>query len=325
MIRLRELLPLIGLLFFAFSGANAQTTTHAPLDFDGDGKTDHTVTRIENELLVWYVKPSTGAPDYAVQWGVSGDVATPADYDGDGKTDIAVWRPTLLSAYFYILESATGAVRVTEFGLIGDDPSVVADYDGDGRADLAVYRNAAPGGQSYFYYLGSANNPNDNITFVPWGAAGDLPATGDFDGDGRADFVVQRSEAGAGVFYLWQSTNGFAVFNYGLPTDLAAFADYDGDGKTDFAVVRAENLNYRWWIRRSIDGAIVNVPFGLSRNDFVTPGDYNGDRLADIAVWRPSVDPAQCFFYSRALVVPAVARVEWGIGTDYPAASFNVH
>jgi FG-GAP-like repeat len=225
----------------------------------------------------------------------------------------------------YILQSQTGTVRIAEFGLIGDDPSVVADYDGDGHADPAVYRNAAPGGQSYFYYLGSLNNPAGNITYVPWGIAGDIPAPGDFDGDGRNDFVVQRNENGTSVFYLFQSINGFSVLQFGLPTDLLAFGDYDGDRKTDFCVVRPENQNLRWWIRRSGDGSIVNQPFGLSISDSVTQGDYNGDGITDISVWRPNPDPTQCFFYERSSASGQVSRSEWGIGTDYPAANFNVH
>lgn len=316
-------LLLIGFIVQSFY-FSAQTIA-APLDFDGDGRTDYCVVRIENNQLIWYIQPANGTPLYTLQWGLLGDVAVPEDFDGDGHDDIAIWRPTATSGFFYILQSQTGTVRIAQFGLIGDDPSVVGDYDGDNKADLAVYRNAAPGGQSYFYFLGSLNNPNNNVTYVPWGTSGDFPASGDFDGDGRNDFVVQRSENGTNVFYLLQSTNGFSVLQYGLPTDLFAFGDYDGDHKTDFCAVRPEIINLRWWIRRSSDGSIVNQLFGLSNLDFVTQGDYNGDGITDISVWRPNPDPTQCFFWVRTSSGGQISRFEWGAGTDYPAANFNVH
>src|SRR5262245_27045344 len=75
----------------------------------------------------------------------------------------------------------------------------------------------------------------------------------DFDCDGKTDFAVTRSENGLKVWYLWQSTAGFRVFQWGIGSDKEAAGDYDGDGKTDFAIFRelaAENL-YVIYIFRS--------------------------------------------------------------------------
>jgi hypothetical protein len=326
--RLRTIFNLSLLILFLVGEnivINAQVPADAPLDFDGDGRTDYCVVRALNNQLVWYIQPANGSPLFALNWGILGDVATPEDFDGDGRDDIAVWRPTSNSAFFYILQSQTNTVRVAEFGRIGDDPSVVADYDGDNRADPAVYRNPSPGGQSYFYYLGSLNNPTGNITYIPWGTNGDYPAPGDYDGDGRGDFVVQRNSNGASFFYLLQSSAGISVLQFGLATDLIATGDYDGDRKTDFCVVRQENINLRWWIRRSSDAQIINHPFGLTNLDFVAQGDYNGDGITDLSIWRPNPDPTQNYFYVRSSANGQVSRTEWGIGTDYPAANFNVH
>src|SRR6187549_501386 len=102
----------------------AQGAADAPMDFDGDGRTDYCVVRVENDELIWYVQPANGAPQYAFQWGIFGDVAIPEDFDGDGRDDVAVWRPTANSAFFYILQSQSNTFRIVEFGLVGDDPSV---------------------------------------------------------------------------------------------------------------------------------------------------------------------------------------------------------
>ena len=317
-------LLMLGVFLIVARAIGAQVTADAPLDFDGDGRTDYCTTRVEGDSLIWYVQPSNGAPHYAVSWGLSGDVALPEDFDGDGRDDLAVWRPASPSATFYILQSETNTLRAVPFGLLGDDPSMVRDYDGDNRADPAVYRNGAPGSQSFFYFLGSQNNPNNAVTYVPWGIGGDFPIAGDFDGDGRGDFAVQRNVNNRGLFYLLQSSSGFSTVWFGLPTDLVAAGDYDGDQRTDLCVIRPDAKNLRWWIRRSSDGSIASTPFGLSNLDLATPGDYNGDGQTDVAVWRPNPDPAMCFFYVNQSGSGTTVKFEWGIGSDFPAANFNV-
>lgn len=312
-------------LFLLFLAAICRAQADVPMDFDGDGRTDFAVVRNVNNQLIWYIQPANGSANYALQWGSNGDVAVPEDYDGDGRDDIAVWRPTASSAFFYILQSQTNTFRISEFGLLGDDPSVMADYDGDNRSDIAIYRNASPGGQSRFYYLGSQNNPNNLFTVVPWGTSGDFPVHGDYDGDGRGDFAIQRNVGGQSYFFILQSTAGVAITAFGLPTDLVAPGDYDGDGRTDLCVVRRNLAYHSWWIRRSSGGAIENHTFGLADSDFLAPGDYTGDGRTDLAVWRPNPNDTRNFFYVRSSAGGSITRFEWGIGTDYPAANVLVH
>ncbi len=260
--------------------SEAVTDWRAPLappaikfDFDGDGRADTSVFRPGEGN--WYLNNSTTGFS-AVYFGLAADKLVPADYDGDGKTDIAVWRES--QTRFYILQSTDGTVREENFGLAGDVPNVVGDWDGDGLADPAVYR---AGAQSTFYYRGSNNNPNGNISSVQWGITGDKPVNGDFDGDGKLDAAVFRPSNG--LWYIHQSSDSQVMtVSFGLANDKPVAADYDGDGKTDIAVYRPSNGT--WYFSLTTNG-FTAFPFGIS-TDLPVPADYDGDGKADAAVYR---------------------------------------
>lgn len=297
----------------------------APLDYDGDGRTDFVVVRNvgggPTGQVRWFVNEADGAPTVAFDWGIATDFFVSADFDGDNKSDYAIWRPGAAQvAAYYIHNSSNNTVRVETFGQTGDDPTVVGDYDGDGMADLSVYRpGPTAGAQSTWFYKASAANPGGNITFIPWGQNGDFPAPGDFDGDGKYDFTIQRGPSPA-TFWTRQSSNGATVTNvFGNATDVIVPGDYDGDGRTDIAVVRAIGGVINWFVRRSSDSVIVQVGWGVSATDFVAQGDYTGDGRTDFAVWRGGQ------FWVLDSSSFAVTTNQLGAGGDYPVANFNSH
>jgi hypothetical protein len=301
-----------------------------------------TVPKTENAIappIYWYTQFNGSASQGVGQLGdAATDFVLSEDFDGDAKDDLVVWTEGAAGvANFKVLQSLTNTVTSQLFGQAGDDPAVLGDYDGDNKADAAVYRCpgiADPAGQCYFFYRGSNANPGGNITYVPWGFGNDgdfFPNTGDFDGDGKNDFCIQRtnpSQAGQGQFVLLRSSDlGIEYVSWGLDSDFIIPGDYDGDGKTDFMVRRTvSGARQHWLLTRT--GATSFINWGIT-GDTSVPGDYDGDGKTDLAIWRGSLDSSQNFFWILNSSNFSVTQFEWGQcpagNCDYPVANWAVH
>ncbi len=299
-----------------------------PGDLDGDGATDAIVWRPKTGT--WFALPSSVSEDpyLAVQWGRAseGDIPVLGDFDGDAKADIAVWRPS--TGTWFILQSSLGYSTAAHLAIqwgaasLGDVP-VPADYDGDGITDPAVWR-ASTGA---WYWLQSSNGfSRSAFGKVAWGvtALGDVPVTGDFDGDGKTDPAVWRTSTGK--WYWLRSSDGYALSTsgsawWGIPSrgDQPVPADYDGDGRTDPAVWRASTGTW-YWLPSTRD---YEPYFGRERRwglpgagDQPVPGDWDGDGQADLVVWRGSTGIWHVLTSSTGYTESWV--VQWGAAGDRP-------
>lgn len=238
----------------------------APVDFDGDFRTDLSVFRPSDRT--WYINRST-AGFIAVTFGLETDVKVPQDYDGDGKTDIAVYR----AGEWYILRSSDNTVQFVDWGEPGDS-AVLGDFDGDDKADPAFFRNS----DGRWHILRSSDGETRTFQF---GLQNDLPVPADYDGDESTDIAVYRN----GTWFLLQSTAGFAAVTFGLTpaSDRPVPMDYDGDRKADIAVFRrTEGV---WYSLNSSNGQFTAVKFG-QLGDIPVPGNYDADHRMDRAVYR---------------------------------------
>lgn len=146
------------------------------------------------------------------------------------------------------------------------------------QADLAVWR------PSTGTWITKAGRDSRQVT-VQVGEATDIPAVGDYDGDGKTDFCVFRQTEGRWYLLKSSTNNSSSIFAFGGNGDIPVPADFDGDGKTDFAVWRP---SYGiWYVRKSTDNRTSLTRLGY-RGDIPSPNDYDGDGKADFAVWRPS-------------------------------------
>lgn len=299
--------------------------------------------------LIWYINNSSNNTFKVVGHGqnLQTDTFVPEDFDGDGKDDIAVWRPLSIgqpsgNAFFYILNSSDNTVREVDFGQGFDTPIVTGDYDGDGKSDPAVFRCPTQNaGQCFYFYKGSLNNPNGRITYVPWGngirtnsGSSIFVNLGDFDGDGKYDFCVQRenpAQRGQGQFVLLRSSDfGVEYINSGLSSDFVAPGDYDGDGKSDFMNVRVDdNTNNITWYLLTRSGATSQTRWGKALTgftEFLSQGDFDGDGKTDIGIWRrDDADPNNTYFYILRSSNLSLQTYELGAPNFLPVPGWNIN
>ena len=209
---------------------------------------------------------------------------------------------------------------------------VVADFSGDGTADFAELALPDTFEQSWRWVIRTVGSSTAQVSF---GLLSDVPAQGDYDGDGKADIAVYRPSEGR--WYVRTATGAVVTYSWGLRgdqpivsavnnaataamlarTDLRRAVDFDGDSHPDITVFRPNTG--QWFVlesRSNFQTASV-AQWGLP-GDRIVPGDYDGDGKADPAVFRPANSTWYTLLsgsnYSSSLTA------QWGLDGDTPVA-----
>ena len=126
-----------------------------------------------------------------------------------------------------------------------------------------------------------------------------LAATGDLNGDGRAD-LVWRDTAGNPYVWITGENNGIfgggstlpladqgALPNPGAEWAIVAAADLDRDGKADLVFRRAsDGANYLWRMNGKAIASQAALPFVGPEWAMAMVGDFDGDGMNDILFRR---------------------------------------
>lgn len=299
-------------------------------DFNGDGKTDIALTGSSAWRTV-PVAFSNGDGTFRVTntsvtdfpgWAASAN-ATPiiGDFNGDGKTDIALtatngWRTVPVA-----FSNGDGSFRVTNqiitdfagWAASANAKPISGDFNGDGKADIAL--TGTNGWQTVPVAFsngdGTFNVTNQRVAEFPgWATTANVkPVAGDFNGDGKADIALTGSGAWRTIPVAFSSGNGnFNVTNRlvaefpgwaASPNAKPVAGDFNGDGKADIALTGTNGWQTVPIAFSNADGSfnVTNNPAGdfavwaASPNAKPVVGDFNGDRVSDIALtgglgWR---------------------------------------
>ncbi len=243
----------------------------ASLDFDGDGRADLVSSYFGFEGFRSYagallLLSSLGTPTVplgtaTIEGGGHYDFATVAplgDWNADGWDDLAIAHrdsgetASKVSVFF----GGPGADRVEDVVIAAPNGSASlgfallgpGDVDGDGVNDLVVADAAWPA-SSYqgivYLYRGGASPavvPADSLSgdFGTTGFGATLGRTGDVNGDGFADFLVNTS-SGVRLALGATGTPNLAG-DYIPPGESAPITDLEGDGLGDFAIATSSGF-----------------------------------------------------------------------------------
>lgn len=218
---------------------------------------------------VGLVDPGTGAwtlrdentNTKTIVYGNPGDVPFMGDWDCDGVDTPGLYRQS--DGFVYLRNSnTTGIANISFFfGNPGDVP-LAGDFDGDGCDTLSIYRPS----NATFYVInelgedGGGLGPADFA--FEYGNPGDIPVTGDWDGDGTDTPGLRRPSDGF-VYLRNNNSRGFADISYfyGDPGDLPVAGDWDNDGDDTFGLFRPGSGTF--FLKNTNATGVADASFGL--------------------------------------------------------------
>jgi hypothetical protein len=174
-------------------------------------------------------------------------------------------------------------------------PSIVILNTSDYRTKIGVFRNS-----THIYYQDFNGNGLWEGAVIDrsydFGITGDIPVSGDWNGDGRDEIGVFRPSTH--MYYQDHNGNGTwngavidRMYNFGITGDMPVSGDWNGNGFSEIGVFRpSTHMYYRDYNGNGVwDGAVIDraSSFGIT-GDIPVSGDWNGNGISKIGVFRPS-------------------------------------
>ena len=279
-------------------------------DFDGDGAMD--LAQAYGNDTNWQVCLSRRTTFSCQTWAgpkILSRKAVVGDFNGDGRMDVAA-PPEIGSTNWNVCLSTGSGFSCSTWTApsAGVNSSMVGDFNGDGRDDLLIYdRNGSKGGSKLCLSTGSGFGtctPYDTTDFAT-ATQTDFETgpniqriTGDFNGDGRTDFIVSQKTGNfsdASVFLAGDQglvpTPSMGVTNFFLPVmpypGTTQLGDHNQDPYDSYSdIFESHNLNsvYTSQVCHSTGTQILCSPVQNNSGGIIQLSDmfdYDGDGRGD--------------------------------------------
>ncbi|HSJ70533.1 MAG TPA: fasciclin domain-containing protein [Acidimicrobiia bacterium] len=211
------------------------------------------VAAVDQSQGLWYLRNDDGSAT-SFYFGDPGDIPIFGDWNGDSEMTPGVYRQS--DGRIYLRNSNTqGIADLFFFFGNPDDVPIAGDWDGDGVDTISVFRPAT----NEFFIInelgangGGLGAADYSFTF---GDEGDIPLSGDWDGDGVDGIAMYRASTGE---FFWRNALSTGAADgsryFGDIGDNPIAGDWDGDGDDEFGTQRGST----WYL----EGVAGSFEFG---------------------------------------------------------------
>ncbi|MBM7863507.1 trypsin-like serine protease [Lentzea nigeriaca] len=221
------------------------------------------------------------------------------DFNGDGRDDIVTFTRGSSADVYVALSNGSSfvgtAVKWHDWFAAYDEVPLVGDFNGDGKDDIATFTR----GSTADVYVALSTGSSFVGTAVKWhdwfAAYNEIPAVGDFNGDGKDDIATFTRGGSADVYVALSNGSSFvgtavkwhdwfAAYN-----EIPLVGDFNGDGKADIATFTRDG-SADVYVALSNGSSFVGTAvkwhdWFAAGAEFPAVGDFNGDGKDDIATF----------------------------------------
>ena len=232
------------------TGRLSRLKTTVEADYNGDGINDIFINTSSGDWSIMSFVDGTGqltSSMHTLAYGynstLNGDVLT-GDFNGDGKSDL--WSFENDSLKIYSLNGTSLVLLYKTSAITNKSYYNLGDFNGDGKVDIFVYGGGKGTGSPYdmtnwqIYLSSGSGFEVHSIPQLKSNLKDDYVRSGDFNGDGAFDIMVNYVDNSISYSYFYLSKNNGTNLRSESFSSHPGFsrnyyiADFNGDGSIEF-------------------------------------------------------------------------------------------